>query len=221
MCEAVAIREAVINAMVHNDYTREIPPKFKIFPDRLEITSYGGLFEGMSKDDFFSGLSLPKNKKLMQIFKDLDMVEQQGSRMPLILRIYPKDCFVFGDSFTRMIFPFKSSLSVTKQVSEQVKRLIFKIETGEYSNNELMKNIELKHRPTFLYQYLQPALNLKLIEMTIPEKPNSSKQKYRLTELGKSYIKKKIKTNWLFKSIRPVLSQGIITSIKYFYLIHY
>jgi predicted HTH transcriptional regulator len=29
----------------------------------LEITSYGGLFDGMSKEDFFSGLSLPKNKE--------------------------------------------------------------------------------------------------------------------------------------------------------------
>ena len=75
--DAIAIREAVINAMVHNDYTREIPPKFEIFPDRLEITSYGGLFEGMTKEDFFSGLSLPKNKELMRIFKDLRSEERR------------------------------------------------------------------------------------------------------------------------------------------------
>jgi ATP-dependent DNA helicase RecG len=46
---AVALREAIINAIIHNDYTREIPPKFEIFSDRLEITSYGGLFEGMTQ----------------------------------------------------------------------------------------------------------------------------------------------------------------------------
>ena len=34
----VALREAVINAIVHNDYSFKVPPKFEIFPDRLEIT---------------------------------------------------------------------------------------------------------------------------------------------------------------------------------------
>ncbi len=117
--DAVAIREAVINAIVHNDYTREIPPKFEIFPDRLEITSYGGLFEGMSKEDFFSGLSLPKNKELMRIFRDLDIVEQLGSGVPRILRAYSKECFVFGDSFTRMIFKFNKE--ITHQVPTKLK----------------------------------------------------------------------------------------------------
>ncbi|HAV54127.1 MAG TPA: transcriptional regulator, partial [Aequorivita sp.] len=44
----IALREAIINAFVHNDYTNEIPPKFEIFSDRIEITSAGGLPEGLS-----------------------------------------------------------------------------------------------------------------------------------------------------------------------------
>ena len=48
-----------------------------------------------------------------------------------------------------------------------------------------MQLLELKHRPTFLYDYLKPALEQGFIEMTIPDKPNSSLQKYRLTVLGK------------------------------------
>ena len=75
---AVALREAIINAIIHNDYTREIPPKFEIFSDRLEIISFGGLFEGMIQEDFFDGLSLPRNKELMRVYKDLGMVEQLG-----------------------------------------------------------------------------------------------------------------------------------------------
>ena len=53
------------------------------------------------------------------------------------------------------------------------------------STNEIMQLLELKHRPTFLYDYLKPALEQGFIEMTIPDKPNSSLQKYRLTILGK------------------------------------
>lgn len=101
----IAIREAVVNAIVHNDYTREVPPKFEIFADRLEITSYGGLFDGMTQADFFEGLSCPRNKEIIRIFKDLGMVEQLGSGVPRILRAYPKECFHFGDSFLRITIP--------------------------------------------------------------------------------------------------------------------
>jgi predicted HTH transcriptional regulator len=47
-----AIREAVVNSILHNDYTSEVPPKFEFFEDRFEITSYGGLMPGMSKEEF-------------------------------------------------------------------------------------------------------------------------------------------------------------------------
>ena len=132
--DSIAIREAVINAIVHNDYTREIPPKFEIFPDRLEITSYGGLFEGMDTEDFFSGLSLPVNKELMRIFRDLEMVEQLGSGIPRILKKYPKDSFVFGNSFTRIIFKFnkitnkteKIPLETTQKTTQKILELIKK-----------------------------------------------------------------------------------------------
>lgn len=40
--DPIALREAIINAFVHNDFTGEVPPKFEIFPDRIEITSAGG-----------------------------------------------------------------------------------------------------------------------------------------------------------------------------------
>src|SRR5690606_8527918 len=51
----VALREAIINAIVHNDYTREVPPKFEIFSDRIEMTSYGTLIDGLEREDFFAG----------------------------------------------------------------------------------------------------------------------------------------------------------------------
>ncbi|HKK11028.1 MAG TPA: RNA-binding domain-containing protein, partial [Bacteroidales bacterium] len=85
---AVPLREAIINAFVHNDYTREIPPKFEIFSDRIEITSAGSLPEGLSREEFFEGFSIPRNKELMRVFKDLELVEQLGSGIPRILEHY-------------------------------------------------------------------------------------------------------------------------------------
>ncbi|MEZ4998133.1 MAG: putative DNA binding domain-containing protein, partial [Bacteroidales bacterium] len=98
----IALREAIINAFVHNDYTDEVPPKFEIFIDRIEITSSGGLPEGLTQQEFFEGFSVPRNKELMRVFKDLGMVEQLGSGVPRILESYGKECFTFSDHFLRM-----------------------------------------------------------------------------------------------------------------------
>ena len=46
LVEAIPLREALINAVVHNEFSREIPPVFEIFSDRMEFTSFGGLIPG-------------------------------------------------------------------------------------------------------------------------------------------------------------------------------
>ncbi len=66
-----------------------------LFDDRLEITSYGSLPEGLSQEEFFEGYSIIRNKELMRIFKDLDLVEQLGSGIPRILQAYAQDSFHF------------------------------------------------------------------------------------------------------------------------------
>ncbi len=170
--DAVAIREAVINAIVHNDYTREIPPKFEIFPDRLEITSYGGLFEGMSEEDFFSGLSLPKNKELMRIFRDLDMVEQLGSGVPRILKTYSKDCFIFGNSFTRMVFPISGGLKSSVKSSVKIIELIK--ENKNISSIELAEKVGSKLAEKVGSKLAENQLKILLL---IEENPRISKKK--------------------------------------------
>jgi len=103
--DAIALREAIVNAFVHNDYTAEVPPKFELFNDRIEITSTGGLPDGLSQEEFFEGFSVPRNKEVMRIYKDLELVEQLGSGIPRILESYSKECFKFSDNFLRMSFP--------------------------------------------------------------------------------------------------------------------
>jgi len=57
---------------------------------------------------------------------------------------------------------------------------------GDMKRQEIQEQLELKHEDHFRAAYLVPALDAGLIEMTIPDKPKSSKQRYRLTALGKS-----------------------------------
>lgn len=114
LVESVPLREALINAVVHNDFSREIPPVFEVFSDRIEITSYGGLIPGQSKEDFFSCSSMPRNRELMRVFKDLGLVEQLGSGMSRILQSYDRSIFEISDHFIKAIFPF--SLSANDEI---------------------------------------------------------------------------------------------------------
>lgn len=106
LIKPIPMREAVINAIVHSDFSREIPPVFEIFNDKMVFTSYGGLIQGQSKEDFFSCSSMPRNRELMRVFKDVGLVEQLGSGMSRILKEYDKSIFHISEHFIKVEFPF-------------------------------------------------------------------------------------------------------------------
>ena len=68
------------------------------------------------------------------------------------------------------------------QETDQVKKLLQVLANDTLTAAELMERLSLKHRPTFRNNYLKPALAKGLIEMTVPDKPNSKNQKYRKTK---------------------------------------
>lgn len=61
--------------------------------------------EGLDEKEFFEGYSIPRNKEIMRIYRDLDLVEQLGSGLPRILKSYDKSCFYFTENHIRMILP--------------------------------------------------------------------------------------------------------------------
>lgn len=69
---------------------------------------------------------------------------------------------------------------VTAQVSDQVRRLLSAMKQEDYTLAELMQLVGLTHRATFQRNYLNPAIEAGLIKRTIPDKPKSPKQRYRL-----------------------------------------
>ncbi|MCC8356381.1 MAG: Fic family protein [Oscillospiraceae bacterium] len=70
-----------------------------------------------------------------------------------------------------------------------IEKLLSALGDEELSAAELMKHLGLSHRPTFRENYLNPAMEQGLVEMTLPDKPNSRNQKYRKTQLGRSPTK--------------------------------
>jgi len=147
------------------------------------------------KRELSEGFSIPRNKELMRVYKDLDLVEQLGSGIPRILEHYDKDCFHFSDNFLRTVLPSAESVYATHQVptkypasipqvTPQVRELLNAF-TAEHSRTELQNHLGLSDRENFRINYLVPAIENDFVELTIPDKPKSSKQQYRLTEKGK------------------------------------
>lgn len=118
-----------------------------------------------------------------------DLVEQLGSGIPRILQVYDKDVFKFSDNFLRIVLPASASSTPqdTEQDTEQVLNLLTVMDNEKHSRIELMESVGIKHRPTFIYNYLQPAIEGGLVALTIPDKPTSGNQKYYLTEKEKAF----------------------------------
>lgn len=163
-----ALREAIINAIIHNDYTNEVPPLFEIFSDRIEITSMGGLPDGMIIDEFYEGVSKPRNKVLMRVFKDLNMVEQLGSGILRILDKYDKSVFKISENYIRTTFRYnefieKTHAKIETDKNERFNKIMKMInENGNITKKEVMNVFEIKD--TMARKILKQMVDQKLIE---------------------------------------------------------
>ena len=199
-----AIEEALCNAVYHRSYEIREPIEVRILPDSITISSFPGPDRSIRKKDMreFRFLSRRyRNRRVGEFLKELEMTEGRGTGIPKILRAIqangsPAPVFHTDDERTYFlvelsIHPFfaealKQELvtQVIPQVTPQVKQLLVACR-GEMSRKELMAALGLKDRMYFSKSYLNPALDARMIEMTIPEKPKSRFQKYRLTKAGR------------------------------------
>jgi ATP-dependent DNA helicase RecG len=201
-----AIREAIANAIVHRDYSilgSDI--KLAIFDDMLEITSPGPLPDTLPIEELGTGRSEIRNRILAPIFKDLKLIEAWGTgiqRMRREVADYPEIELVLqevGHAFQVQFrkLPVSSSSPTYRtrtgqgpdkqrtsfELGPDMLKLLDFCRTGR-SVKEMMRFLGLKHRETFLKNYLHPLIQERLILMTIPDKPKSPKQRYVITPAG-------------------------------------
>lgn len=193
------LREAVINAVVHTDYSQKgAPIRIAFFDDRIEIENPGILLPGLTVDDIRQGVSRLRNRIIARTFKELGLIEQWGSG---IRRMFTEAENLglpnpqIAEIGMRYRFTVFLAEAVATEVSTKLAPSWHQVEILHKCReaspiSELMMIAERSDRTKFRKQVLNPLIEAGLIEMTIPDKPRSSKQKYRLTGKGEAFLQK-------------------------------
>ena len=84
----IAVREAILNAIIHRDYGFSGSIIVNLYDDRAEFVSLGGLMPGLRAEDLFIGVSQPRNEKLANVFYRLKHIEAYGTGLRLIMQYY-------------------------------------------------------------------------------------------------------------------------------------
>lgn len=84
----VAVREALLNTLVHRDYSFRASTLISIYDDRIEFVSIGGLLPGLELDDLMMGVSVCRNPHLANVFYHLQLIEAYGTGMKKIMGAY-------------------------------------------------------------------------------------------------------------------------------------
>ena len=198
------LREVVINALVHADYSqRGAPIRVAFFDDRIEIENPGILLPGMTIDDMKQGISKIRNSVIARIFREINLIEQWGSGVPRIFKEanelgLPEPKILEIGMRLRFIVPLHETLTVSinkqdniqsgAQSGAQSEQLLLVLSDSPLSASELVNLLGLESKTGALKRTIKELLEKSFIEYTIPDKPNSRLQKYRLTHKGKIFL---------------------------------
>jgi len=211
-------REAVANLLVHREYLHQYPARIIISSDQVVFTNpCNPVFKGnIEVNNYYPH---QKNPLISKFFLQLGWVEEIGTGIYNINKYLPhyspgrKASFMEDVIFTTTIpIPKLNGLQMrdmkkttmhdtthdtthdnmhdTTHDNIQVRKLL-EVCMEEKNREELQAALGLKNREYFRKEYLKPAIKAGLIELTLPGKLRSKKQKYRITEKGKIFLKQK------------------------------
>ena len=190
-----AFIELLVNALVHRDFFVSATIRLFVFADRVEIISPGHLPDSLTPEQIRTGRSNRRNQVLAEHAAHILPYRGMGTGIPRALNVWSRIDLIDereGNQFRAVVWrpsqegsPEQVTPQVTGEVTGEVRRLLAVI-GGEMKRAEMQEALGLRHEDHFRDAYLLPALAAKVIEMTQPDKPRSSKQRYRLTPRGEA-----------------------------------
>ena len=211
-----AIEEAVVNAVYHRSYEIREPVEVRISGEDLVVLSFPGPDRSIKMDDLRAGRAVSRryrNRRVGEFLKELDLTEGRSTGITKILKVMaangsPPPEFETDEDRTAFLIRLPVHAGAIRQIGPKLElsRDYVTEEVGtklalsrhqvdilrkclvESSLLDLMTITGRSDRTKFRNQVLGPLIEDGLIEMTIPDKPRSSKQKYRLTKKGHRVI---------------------------------
>ena len=189
------VTEAIVNAVAHRDYTDNGSVQVMLFADRLEVWNPGRLSPPLTLEKLrVPHRSVPVNPLLAESLYLAEYIERMGTgTLDMIRRCVedglPEPEFTVTDGFVttvgRKALAGQVTGQVTGQVADEVMTMIA-VFRGDHTRQELQLALNLKSRANFEDRYLKPAIEAGYVTLTIPDKPRSRLQKYRLTDKGEA-----------------------------------
>jgi ATP-dependent DNA helicase RecG len=193
-----ALREAIINAFCHRDWRDPDYVQVAIYKDRIEIRNPGTLVGNLTIADIRQGnVSRRRNPLVAELFRRIHMVEAWGRGMPLILANAPTVSFretagLFIANFARPSYllhtPSSGDTPKSKPESQPESqpesmevRLLQLLEAGALSKAEMSQRLGQKSVSGPLNHLVRTLLRSGKVAYTLPDKPNSRLQKYKLS----------------------------------------
>lgn len=185
------------------------PIEVRISHEELVILSFPGPDRSIRLEDLQSGRAVSRryrNRRIGEFLKELEMTEGRSTGIPKILQAMslngsPAPLFETDDDRLSFVIRLPRhpwflapsvgegivARKVTGEVTGEVERLLRAVQV-EMSRQQIQAALGLKSEEHFRTMYLKPALIAKVIEMTLPAVPRSSKQRYRRTALGQRWL---------------------------------
>ena len=157
-----AIREALLNAIVHRDYSFSGSIIINVTDHKMEFISLGGLLPGLSTDDIRTGISQPRNKNLAEIFHRLHLIESYGTGIRRIFSLYASCAeqpqIVVTQNTFKIILPNMNDVPIDKikvetpeAVSPQMQKVLDFIRTnGQITEKEICTMFGIKKTRAYI-----------------------------------------------------------------------
>ena len=175
-----AIREALLNAIVHREYSFSASTLISIFDNRIEFVSIGGLARGISQSDILLGISIARNKKLADVFYRLHLIEAYGTGMPKIIEAYREyglgPHIEISDNAFKITLPnTNAAVKETKvELTENEQGVLSVLKEGIKSRPEIQKALGFSQTTTIV------AIAALLDKGLIIKVGNGNKTKYKV-----------------------------------------
>lgn len=186
-----AVEEIVANAFYHRSYEDPNPIEISVYPDKLVVLSFPGPLPPVDKETLKNKKIFSRNyrnRRIGDFLKELNLTEGRGTGFPIIYRKMeqngsPGPAFETDDIHTHFLAVLPVHPEFLKEDNSRIKSILNFCEKPK-SRKEILDMLQLSNHTKNFEKHIKPLIDQGLLSMTIPDRLQSSKQRYETTKKG-------------------------------------